>query len=84
MVSVNPLTMLLNFLCSQKHAFFSNVRLFPSDFVTLFFFFPPTLLPFLTNTCLSLFCPLHLHLQTWLPLLNPASGPAWTPKLLAS
>lgn len=37
MVSVSPLTMLLNFLCSQKHAFFSNVRLFPSDFVTLFF-----------------------------------------------
>lgn len=38
-VSVSSLTMLLNSLCSQKHAFSSNVRLFPSDLVTLFF--PP-------------------------------------------
>ena len=69
--------------CSQTHAFLSKVRLFPSDLVTLFFS-PPTLLPFLTSTCLSLFCSVHLRLQTWLPLLNPASWPAWSLKLLAS
>lgn len=39
---------------------------------------------FSNRTCLSLFCPPPLHLQTWLLLLNPVSGPAWTLKLLAS